>query len=111
MGIESGLIAAGMSATTASAVVTGVITTAVGAALTYATAPKPQKQESPKALTGADKPQTVQAEKQVDRNLMLNKNTLASAGALAGNSSTLLTGSQGINSSSLSLGGNVLLGQ
>jgi hypothetical protein len=111
MGIESALVTAGLSSTTASAVVTGVITSAIGAAVTYATAPKPQKQEGPKSLTGADKPPGVQAEKQVDRNLMLNKNTIASAGALAGNSSTLLTGSQGVNPGSLNLGSSTLLGQ
>lgn len=54
----------------------------------------------------------MQAEKTIDRNAMLDKNALAAsaAGALAGNSSTLLTGSQGITGG-LNLGTSTLLGQ
>lgn len=110
MGIETGLAALGMSATTASAVATGIYSAAAAAAIGAATAPKPQKQESPKALTGADKPPTVQAEKAADRNQILEKNSIAAMGALSGNSSTLLTGSQGVTGG-LNLGGSTLLGQ
>ena len=110
MGIETGLAALGMSATTASAVAAGIYGAVATAAITAATAPKPQKQDQPNPITGADKPPGVQAEKQVDRAAIADKNGLAAMGALAGNSSTLLTGSQGVTGG-LNLGGSTLLGQ
>ncbi len=68
--------------------------------------------DSGKALapvTTADKPQAAQA---VDPAALAKKNALAAsaAGALAGNSSTVLSGSQGIAPASLNLGTNTLLG-
>ena len=113
MGIETGLAALGMSATTASAVATGIYTAAAaGALVSAATAPKPQQAQTPGAITSADKPPQVQAEKAVDRNALLNQNALAAsaAGALGGQSSTVLTGSQGVTGN-LNLGTSTLLGQ
>jgi len=113
MGIETGLTALGMSATTASAVTAGLYSAAIGAAVTAATAPKPQKAETPTAINPGDKPPGVQAEKAVDRSALLNRNAAAAGadGAFAGQGSTLLTGARGINSSSLNLGTSTLLGQ
>ncbi|MNR29333.1 hypothetical protein D3C85_1467140 [compost metagenome] len=112
MGIEAGLIAAGWSsasAAVASGVITAVGTAAVGAVASKAMAPK-TPDTAPAALTQADKP--TQAEKAPDRQALLDKNAMAATtGALAGNSSTLLTGPQGVNPMSLSLGSSRLLGQ
>jgi hypothetical protein len=115
MGIESGLIAAGVSsgtAATVSAVATGVLTAAAGAVVTSALAPKQPKAEPQiPAISQADKPP--QAARAPDLSAIAKKNALtaSAAGALSGNNSTLLTGSQGISPSSLNLGRSTLLGQ
>lgn len=112
MGIETGLAALGMSATTASAVATGLYTAAASAAIAAATAPKAPKSEPRPVEPTVTKAPGVQAEKAADRNAILDKNALAAsaAGALGGNSSTLLTGTQGVTGG-LNLGGSTLLGQ
>lgn len=112
MGIETALVGLGMSASTAAAtagVITAVGTAAVGAAASKALAPKPPKAEMPAPLTAADKPQ---AAKEADMSQIAKKNALAASatGALSGNNSTLLTGSQGVSSGALNLGQNTLLG-
>ncbi|MGJ7508690.1 hypothetical protein [Variovorax sp. GT1P44] len=114
MGIETALIGAGLSASTAaaaSAAITAVGTAALGAAASKALAPKqPTSTTQVTPLTQADKPQ---AAKDVDLNAIKNKNAMAAAaaGQLSGNNSTLLTGSSGVNSGSLNLGTSTLLGQ
>jgi len=113
MGIETALVGAGMSASAAAAtagVITAVGTAAIGAAASKALAPK-QPEQQIKALTTADKP--TQAEKAPDLSEIARKNALAASasGALSGNSSTLLTGAQGVSSGSLNLGQSTLLGQ
>lgn len=113
MGIETALIGAGLSASTAaaaSAAITAVGTAALGAAASKALAPKlPDGSSTVKQLTQADKPQDV---KGPDLSQIKDKNALAAAaaGQLAGNNSTLLTGSSGIASGNLNLGTNTLLG-
>lgn len=101
MGIETGalLTALGTAATTA----------AVGAVATKLLTPKAQTQQKVTPVTEADKPQDA---KQADLNAIKNKNALAAAasGQLAGNNSTLLTGSTGVDASGLNLGTNTLLG-
>lgn len=104
MGIETGalLSALGTAATTA----------AVGAVVSAALAPKPEKQSQPVTpISSADKPP--QSTRAPDLSDIAKKNALAASasGALSGNSSTLLTGSQGISPSSLNLGQSKLLGQ
>lgn len=108
MGIETGLVALGMSATTASAVATGIYAAGAGMAASAALAPKAVKSILPSALTQADKPQ---AKQEVDRSAIEKRNGVAAMGALAGNGSTLLTGSGGVSSGSLNLGSSTLLGQ
>jgi len=109
MGIETALIGAGMSAATASAVTTGLITAGIGAVASAALAPKAPKPQGPAPLTQADKPPAQL--KAPDQAAMLEKNSIAAMGALAGNSSTLLTGSSGVAPGSLNLGASTLLGQ
>lgn len=102
MGIETGALL--------SAAATAATTAVVGAVVSKALAPKPQ-QQAVKPVTDADKPP--QAEKAADLNSIAKKNALAAAagGQLAGNSSTLLTGSTGVDPGSLNLGTSSLLGQ
>lgn len=113
MGIETGLLALGASAGTAatvSTIATGLLTSLAGSVVSKALAPKQPSQGAQVApLTQADKPQ---AEKAPDRSQIENKNAMAAAaaGQLAGNNSTLLTGSQGINPGTLNLGSSTLLG-
>lgn len=104
MGIETGV--AGLLSAAGTAAATAV----AGALVSKALAPKPQQQQV-KPLDSADKPP--QAEKAPDINAIAKKNALAASasGALSGNSSTLLTGSQGVNPGSLNLGTSTLLGQ
>jgi hypothetical protein len=66
--------------------------------------------QAAKPLTAADRPQ-LQEVKPVDLNAIRNKNAQLAAGSLAGQASTLLTGSSGIDSSTLNLGRSTLLGQ
>lgn len=111
MGIETALVGMGMSAATASAVTTGVITAGIGAAASYALAPKQPKQETQVApLTQSDKPP--QQQQAPDRSALRDKNALVAgaAGALGGNTSTMLTGAQG-PAGALNLGASTLLGQ
>ena len=110
MCVES-LIALGLSASTASTVGTVASiagTAAAGAAATSALTKAP-KVDAPKPLTQADKP--AQAAQAVDRNALLKRNATAAMGALAGNASTLLSGTSGVSPGSLNLGGNSLLGK
>ncbi len=72
----------------------------------------PKQKEQPQSVapvTAADKPQ---AAKQVEADPVKQKNAMlaAATGALAGNNSTLLTGSSGVDPSGLNLGKNTLLG-
>lgn len=108
MGIETALIAYGMSAATASAVTTGLITAGVGAVASKVLAPKAPKASTTPAMTQAQRPQEKQ---QVDQTEILKRNATAATGALSGNASTLLTGSGGVDSGSLNLGTSTLLGQ
>jgi len=110
MGIETALIGAGLSAATASAVSTGLITAGIGAVASKVLAPKAPKAPTVAPLTQADRPQEANT---VDRAALLNKNASAAsaAGALSGNSSTLLTGSTGVATGGLNLGTSTLLGQ
>jgi hypothetical protein len=113
MGIETALVGLGMSAGTASTVagvITAVGTAAASAEVAKALQPKQQAQ-TVAPVTEADKPP--QAEKAPDTADIARKNALAASatGALAGNSSTLLTGSAGVSPGSLNLGGSTLLGQ
>ncbi len=91
-----------------SGVAAAAATAAVGAVVSKALAPK-QAAQTVAPVTTADKPQAAQA---VDPAALAKKNALAAsaAGALAGNSSTVLSGSQGIAPASLNLGTNTLLG-
>lgn len=93
-----------------SGVAAAAATAVVGAAVSQAMAPKPPKQES-QAVTAADAPPKAQAT--VDPLNLAKKNALAASatGSLAGQNSTVLTGSQGINPANLSLGTSSLLGQ
>ena len=111
MGIETALIGMGLSAATASAVSTGLITAGIGAVASTALAPKPAQAATPAPITAAEKPP--QASQAPDAAQLLKKNALAAGamGPLAGNNSTLLTGSAGVNPASLSLGQSSLLGQ
>lgn len=59
-------------------------------------------------LGQADKPQEKQ---EVDRSTILKRNATAAQGALAGNASTLLSGTGGVSSNALNLGSSSLLGQ
>jgi len=108
MGIAEGLVALGLSATTASAVSTGLITAGIGAVTSAALAPGAPKIDAPKPLGEADKPQ---AKQEVDRSTILKRNATAAQGALAGNASTLLSGTGGVSAGSLNLGSSSLLGQ
>lgn len=89
---------------------TALATSVAGALVSSALAPKKSGQAiSP--LTQADappKPQNAQAPE-----VLAQKNALAASatGALSGNSSTVLTGAQGISPANLSLGRSTLLGQ
>lgn len=94
-----------------SGVAAAAATAAVGALATSALTKKPEQQAQTVApLTAADKPQQVQAP---DVSQIKNKNAMAAAaaGALGGNNSTLLSGSQGVAGTSLNLGSTTLLGQ
>lgn len=94
-----------------SGVAAAAATAAVGALASAALTKKPEQQQQTVApVTAADKPQQVQAP---DVSQIKNKNALAAAaaGQLAGNNSTLLTGSTGVAGSSLNLGTSTLLGQ
>lgn len=114
MGIETALVGLGMSAGTASTVagvITAVGTAAVGAAATQALTKQPKAEPQIPAISQADKPP--QQAKAPEISDIAKKNALAAsaAGALSGNNSTLLTGSQGIAANSLNLGQSKLLGQ
>lgn len=104
MGIETGIGALLSAAGTAAA------TAVVGAVVSKALAPKTPEQK-PQAVTQADAPPKPQAAQ--DPMEIAKKNALAASasGQLSGNSSTLLTGANGINPANLSLGTSSLLGQ
>lgn len=103
------LIGLGLSASTAATAgtVASIAGTAVAGAAATAALSKTPKVDAPKPLTQADKPQ---AKQEVDRSALLKRNATAAMGALAGNSSTLLSGTGGVSPGSLNLGSNSLLG-
>lgn len=110
MGIETALVAAGMSAATAAAV--GTAATVVGGGLALkALTQKAPKAPAVKPLTAADKP-PAQA-KAPDRPAIsaANKAAAGPGGAMSGNSGTFLTGPSGVDPSTLVLGKSTLLGQ
>ena len=104
MGIETAFAALASSLGTAGAV---GATLAGGALLGKAVSSKPKMP----ALPAPEKPP--QATKAPDRQAVVAGNAAAAGpgGALAGNSSTFLTGPAGIDPSTLNLGKNTLLGQ
>ncbi len=90
-----------------SGVAAAAATAVVGAYASKALAKAPESPKAPTPIT-----QTKLQEKQaVNRSKLLERNASAAAGALSGNSSTLLTGSGGISPQSLSLGSSTLLGE
>jgi hypothetical protein len=93
----------GISATTWATLAVTAATTVAAASM----APKPP------AIQAPTQPPKPQAAKGADRNASLAANVAATmpGGSRAGNSGTFLTGSGGVDSGSLNLGKNQLLGQ
>lgn len=102
-------IASFAGSSTAGAIGTAVATTLAGAVVSKALAPKtPDAATKVQSLTAAQKPAAVQ---EVDPAVIQKKNAaLAASSSLGGSNSTLLSGAQGVNPSSLNLGQNTLLG-
>lgn len=84
-----------------------------GAAATAYGAYESSKVKMPQMPAPQAPPAAAQSGKQADRTAAVAGNAAAAmpGGAMAGSSSTFLTGPTGINPSSLSLGKNILLGQ
>jgi len=102
-------IASFAGSSTASAIGTSIATAVAGAAVSKALAPKQQAQTAPIVAPTAP-PKAQEATSPVD---IVKKNAALAAanGSLAGNSSTVLSGPQGVSPGSLNLGQSSLLGQ
>lgn len=95
-----------MSGAIATGIAVSVAGAAAGALISKALAPKPQKPADPAQLAAP-----AQQTKAPDVNAYKTKNANAAlAGPNAGAASTLLTGASGIDTDSLNLGKNTLLG-